>query len=90
MNKIPLEVGRVVRSKAGRDAGRLFLVVGEFDEDHLLIADGDLRKANRPKKKKKKHLSATARLLPDQAKAALLKDFEIRALLGDVKLSEEG
>jgi len=46
----------VVRSAAGRDKGRCFLVVDTFGDDYALIADGDLRKIEKPKKKKKKHL----------------------------------
>jgi large subunit ribosomal protein L14e len=60
MTQVPIAVGRVVRSKAGRDKGRFFLVVGVADEEHLLIADGDLRKLEKPKKKKLKHLAVTA------------------------------
>lgn len=60
MTRIPITVGRVVRSTAGRDKGRLFLAIGVFDEEHLLIADGDLRKVEKPKKKKLRHLIATA------------------------------
>lgn len=60
MTREPITVGRVVRSKAGRDKGRLFLVVGVLDDAHLLIADGDLRKLEKPKKKKLRHLTATA------------------------------
>jgi len=59
MTRMPITVGRVVRSTAGRDKGRLFLVVGVFDGEHLLIADGDLRKLEKPKKKKLRHLTAT-------------------------------
>ena len=60
MTRIPLEVGRIARSKAGRDSGRFVLVVGEADAEHLLIADGDLRKVEKPKKKKRRHLEPTA------------------------------
>ncbi len=60
MTRPPLTVGRVVRSRAGRDCGRLFLVVGIADSEHLLIADGDLRKVEKPKKKKLRHLTPTA------------------------------
>ncbi len=59
MTREPITVGRVVRSKAGRDKGRLFLVVGVSGDEHLLLADGDLRKLEKPKKKKLKHLAAT-------------------------------
>jgi ribosomal protein L14E/L6E/L27E len=48
--------GSVAVSLAGRDKGRRFIVVGVLDEDHVLIADGRLRKIEKPKKKKLKHL----------------------------------
>lgn len=51
-----LSLGQVVCSKAGRDAGRKFVIVGLADDEHVLIADGDLRKIENPKKKKLKHL----------------------------------
>ena len=50
--------GLVVKSKAGRDKGDLFIVIrteGEF----AYIANGNLRKVDRPKKKKLKHLEVT-------------------------------
>ncbi|MEG1548558.1 MAG: KOW domain-containing RNA-binding protein [Clostridia bacterium] len=49
-------IGRVVISKAGRDMRRSFVVVGIADEGHLLIADGQTHRLDRPKKKKLKHL----------------------------------
>lgn len=54
---LELTLGQVVFSKAGRDAGRKFVIVGMADDEHVLIADGDLRKIENPKKKKIKHLS---------------------------------
>jgi len=45
-----------VMSKAGRDKGRLFLVLAAFDDESVLIADGLARTVNKPKKKKLKHL----------------------------------
>ena len=59
MNRLPVETGSVVRSKAGRDQGRLFLVVEEVDDDFVMIANGDLRKLDRLKKKRRKHLKPT-------------------------------
>lgn len=50
--------GLVVKSKAGRDKGDLFIVIrteGEF----AYTANGNQRKVDRPKKKKLKHLEAT-------------------------------
>lgn len=51
--------GAIVRSKAGRDKFRHFVVIEVLDDDYVTIADGDLRKVDAPKKKKIKHLSFT-------------------------------
>ncbi len=81
MTREPLTAaGRVVRSKAGRDSGRLFLVVGVFDDEHLLVADGDLRKVERPKKKKLKHLEATAYTCESPA-IGKLRNADVRKLI---------
>ncbi|MDR0896766.1 MAG: KOW domain-containing RNA-binding protein [Oscillospiraceae bacterium] len=58
MMKMPIEPGRVVRSLAGRDAGRRFAVL-RADDTFAYLADGDLRKVEKPKKKKIRHLRAT-------------------------------
>ncbi len=51
-----IAIGQVVKSRAGRDKGKIFLVLDHVDDEHLLIVDGDLRKLDKPKKKKIKHL----------------------------------
>ncbi|MBR2349113.1 MAG: KOW domain-containing RNA-binding protein [Clostridia bacterium] len=51
-----IKVGSVVFSKAGRDAGRFFVVTEIVDETFVKIADGDLRRVDTPKLKKIKHL----------------------------------
>lgn len=56
-------LGQVVYSKAGRDAGRKFVIVGNVDSAYVLIADGDLRRIEKPKKKKKKHLELTEEVI---------------------------
>ena len=48
--------GQVVISKSGRDKGRFFIIKDILDDDYVLITDGDLRKLDKPKKKKLKHL----------------------------------
>ena len=90
MNKIPVEIGRVVISKCGRDQGRLFLVTGEIDQDFVMISDGDTRKMDRQKKKRRKHLKPTP-TLSEQLRERIItgdmpEDFEIRACLS----KEEG
>jgi ribosomal protein L14E/L6E/L27E len=59
-----LTIGQVVKSRAGRDNGRVFLILDIIDEIHVLIVDGDLRKLNNPKKKKVKHLIIYNTVLP--------------------------
>lgn len=51
-----IAVGQVVKSRAGRDKGRIFLVLDIIDEQNVSIIDGDLRKLDNPKRKKLKHL----------------------------------
>ena len=48
--------GQVVRSKKGRDEGKVYIIMEIIDDDLLLLVDGKLRKLDRPKKKKVKHL----------------------------------
>ena len=49
-------LGRFVVPIKGRDAGRPMMIVACVDDDYVMIADGDLRKIAKPKKKKMKHL----------------------------------
>ncbi len=59
MNKLPIEIGSIVFSKAGRDMGRPFLVIQEIDKDFVMVADGKLRTMDRLKTKRRKHLKPT-------------------------------
>lgn len=54
--KPPLRKGILAVSKKGRDKDRVFVVLYEVDADFVMICDGDLRKLERPKKKRRKHL----------------------------------
>ena len=55
-------VGQIVVSRAGRDAGRTFVVVRVIDDLYVEICDGDLRRVEKPKKKKIKHLNMTDKI----------------------------
>ena len=85
MNKLPIGIGSIVQSKAGRDAGRLFIVVQEVDADFVMIANGDLRKLDRLKKKRRKHLKPTGtvvKALKDRlSNGEKVEDHELRAWL---------
>lgn len=53
-----IEKGSVVRSIAGHDADRFYVVL-EMEGDFAFIADGKERKLEKPKRKRKKHLRGT-------------------------------
>lgn len=60
-----IAVGQVVKSRAGRDKGKVFLVLEILDSQNVLIVDGDLRKLDNPKQKKLKHLIVYNTVLPE-------------------------
>ena len=83
------EPGGVAESISGRDAGRLYIILGAEGE-RLLLSDGKYRSCFAPKKKNVKHV----RLLPvffreTAAKVAEGKDenSEIRAALKETAQS---
>lgn len=51
--------GSIVRSIAGRDKGDIFIVLAR-EGNYVYLANGELRKVDRPKKKKLKHLQGTS------------------------------
>jgi len=51
-----LQIGQLVKSKAGRDKGKLFIIKEIINDKYVYIVDGELRKISNPKKKKIKHL----------------------------------
>ncbi len=60
-----IEIGQVVKSLAGRDKGKILLVLNILDEEYVLVVDGDLRKIDNPKKKKVKHLMVYKKVLKE-------------------------
>ncbi|WP_102349454.1 KOW domain-containing RNA-binding protein [Bacillus sp. Marseille-P3661] len=49
-------IGQLVKILQGRDTGQFAVVLKVLDERFVLIADGDKRKFDRPKKKNINHL----------------------------------
>jgi ribosomal protein L14E/L6E/L27E len=47
--------GMLARSKAGHDAGKIYVIM-ETDGAYVYLADGRIRTAAKPKKKKIKHI----------------------------------
>jgi len=54
--EISVCVGRVCRSKSGRDKGRYFLIKEIVDDQYVYVVDGVVRRLAKPKLKKLKHL----------------------------------
>ena len=50
-----IEKSNIVRSGAGRDKGKLFVVLA-VEGEYLLLADGKSRKVESPKRKKRRHV----------------------------------
>ena len=57
--------GQLVRSKAGRDKTRTLAVLA-VDGPMLLVADGNLRKLDNPKRKKMQHVAPTTTVLENE------------------------
>lgn len=51
-----IKIGQYVKSKAGRDKNHVFIIVDIIDHEYVLLSDGDVRRIEKPKKKKYKHL----------------------------------
>lgn len=83
-------LGQIVHSRAGRDKGRYFIVVGIIDSNYVLIADGDLRKISSPKKKKLMHLVCHDKFADDIRKSLIegkrITDADIRKSLQSMGL----
>lgn len=54
-------------SKAGRDAGKHYIIVGLEKENYVKIANGDTRRIENPKRKNVKHLYFTGDVIEELA-----------------------
>ncbi len=88
----PIAPGAVVRSKAGRDEGRYFIALSLSGEEFAYVADGDLRKAEKPKLKRIKHLYVTDELVSSLQKKLMagepVENHELRTSLEAFKQKE--
>jgi ribosomal protein L14E/L6E/L27E len=84
-----IRLGSVVKSKSGRDAGRMFVVCGIIDDAFVFIADGDLRKIDKPKRKRMKHLepvgNVDVRMTERLTESGKIHDHELREALAVFK-----
>ena len=85
--------GDIVRSLAGRDKGRYFVVM-RTEENFCLLVDGDLRKIDRMKRKKVKHIK-WARVSSEFVAGKLaagekVTNSEVRRALAEFRLEADG
>ncbi len=72
-------------SRSGRDAGRFYVVIEIVDDEYVTIADGDLRRVDKPKLKKIKHLKpqgdVIVKIADKLAEGKKIFDAEVRSAL---------
>ena len=78
------QLGQLVTSRAGRDSGQQYLVVG-YHKQRVLVADGRTRSVRRPKGKNIRHINLHA-VVAEEIGAKLaanisVSDADIRAAL---------
>lgn len=85
------EPGYIVKSKAGRDKGRYFMIYSLDGNDYVYLVDGSLRKISSPKRKKIKHIEPTGTKLHTLAekikKGMKIFDSELRNALEEAGFS---
>jgi len=64
-NRPKPEIGQIVRITQGRDAGQYAVVIEILDHRFVLLADGEKRKYNRPKKKNLQHVELIDYISPE-------------------------
>ncbi|SMC28686.1 hypothetical protein SAMN02745134_03615 [Clostridium acidisoli DSM 12555] len=82
-------LGVVVYSKAGRDTDRKFVVLDIINDEYVYISDGDLRKVEKPKRKKIKHLFFTNIVFNDMISKRTVSNSEIRKFLQSLGTNKE-
>jgi len=85
--------GQLVKSKAGRDKGHLYLVL-KSEDNLLLLADGRSRTAENPKMKNRLHVQPVGRVAADLVerimKGEKLSPENIRSALNAILAETQG
>ncbi len=59
-----LKVGQIVKSKAGHEKGKLFVII-KVEDEYIYMSDGKARSVLKPKKKNKKHVQGVNYITED-------------------------
>lgn len=88
-NTCSLSVGQYVISKMGRDKGRTFIVLEVVDTEFVLVGDGDLRKVEKPKRKKARHLQPT-KTISEAVRSAASDSVKVTNLMLKAEIEKLG
>ena len=58
-------IGWMACSKAGHDKDKIYIIIEETDK-YVWLADGDIRKADNPKRKSRKHIQVIKKTADEQ------------------------
>lgn len=72
---LDFQVGQIVKSKAGRDKDCYFIIIEDLGE-YVYLVDGNLRKLDQPKKKKKKHIQPI-HIVVNDIKEQLIEGYKL-------------
>lgn len=85
MSESGIPLGELVRSRAGRDSDRWFVVVQLHDDRYVGLADGETRRVCRPKKKNVRHLERSGIIVEqvarDIADGLVVTDSALKSLI---------
>ncbi len=87
-----MEIGQLIKSLAGRDKGKHYLVIG-FEGRYVLLSDGQVRSVERPKRKNLKHLQPYRCVAPEiqaEAQNKTLRDTTVRSALNSLLTAGNG
>ncbi|HOA40505.1 MAG: KOW domain-containing RNA-binding protein [Halanaerobiales bacterium] len=80
-------------SKAGRDAGKHYIIVGLEKENYVKIANGDTRRIENPKRKNVKHLYFTGDVIEELAiwleNKKRIRNEDLKRFIKDYEKNEE-
>jgi ribosomal protein L14E/L6E/L27E len=77
-------IGQIVRSKVGRDQGKVYFVVGSHGDHRWLLADGRKKTLAHPKVKNPRHLKILHFIAEGSAESGKINDLTIRAALANI------
>ena len=69
-------IGHIVQVTQGREKGQYAIIINIIDDRYVLLADGNKRKYDRPKKKNINHISLTSHI-SDEVRNSLLETHRV-------------